>query len=117
MLVVDDEPSVLDLVATLLQQAGWNVETASGGRIARERLRAADYDLVLADMRMPDGSGEDLYRDVAAWRGDLATRFLFMTGDTANPEAWRFLDATQAPVIEKPFTAQMLLSAVERVGA
>ena len=116
VLVVDDEPGVLDLVATLLQQAGWNVETASGGRIARERLRAADYDLVLADMRMPDGSGEDLYRDVAAWRGDLAARFLFMTGDTANPEAWKFLDATQAPVIEKPFTAQMLLSAVERVG-
>jgi hypothetical protein len=40
-----------------------------------------------------------------------------MTGDTANPEAWRFLDETQAPVIEKPFTAQILLSAVERVGS
>jgi CheY-like chemotaxis protein len=115
-LVVDDEPGVLDLVATLLQQAGWQVETASGGRMARERLRAADYDLVLADMRMPDGSGEDLYRDIATWREDLAARFLFMTGDTANPEAWQFLDETRVPVIEKPFTAQMLLTAVERVG-
>jgi two-component system NtrC family sensor kinase len=116
-LVVDDEPGVLELVATLLQQAGWNVETAPGGRIACERLRAADYDLVLADMRMADGSGEDLYRDIARSRQDLAARFLFMTGDTANQEAWRFLDETQAPVIEKPFTAQSLLSAVERVGA
>jgi two-component system NtrC family sensor kinase len=66
---------------------------------------------------MPDGSGEELYREIARWRGDLAERFLFMTGDTANPDAWRFLDETQAPVIEKPFTAQMLLSAVERVAA
>ena len=39
-----------------------------------------------------------------------------MTGDTASAEAWRFLDETRAPVIEKPFTAQALLSAVERVA-
>ena len=50
-------------------------------------------------------------------RGELTERFLFMTGDTANPEAWRFIEATHASVIEKPFTAQALLSAVERVAA
>jgi signal transduction histidine kinase len=116
-LVVDDEPGVLDLVAALLRQAGWEVATATGGRDALERLRGANYDLVLADMRMPDGSGEDLYRAVASERGELTERFLFMTGDTANPEAWRFIEATHAPVIEKPFTAQALLSAVERVAA
>ena len=116
-LVVDDEPGVLDLVAALLRQAGWEVATATGGRDALERLRGANYDLVLADMRMPDGSGEDLYRALASERGDLTERFLFMTGDTANPEAWRFIEATHASVIEKPFTAQALLSAVERVAA
>ncbi len=116
-LVVDDEPGVLDLVAALLRQAGWQVATATGGRDALERLRGANYDLVLADMRMPDGSGEDLYRAVASERGELTERFLFMTGDTANPEAWRFIEATHASVIEKPFTAQALLSAVERVAA
>ena len=116
-LVVDDEPGVLDLVAALLRQAGWEVATATGGRDALERLRGANYDLVLADMRMPDGSGEDLYRALASERGELIERFLFMTGDTANPEAWRFIEATQASVIEKPFTAQALLSAVERVAA
>ena len=73
-LVVDDEPGVLDLVAALLRQAGWEVATATGGRDALERLRGANYDLVLADMRMPDGSGEDLYRAVAsrARRADRA---------------------------------------------
>ena len=116
-LVVDDEPGVLDLVAALLRQAGWEVTTATGGRDALERLRGTDYDLVLADMRMPDGGGEDLYRAVASERGKLTERFLFMTGDTANPEAWRFIEATRASVIEKPFTAQALLSAVERVAA
>jgi signal transduction histidine kinase len=115
-LVVDDEPAVLDLVAALLRQAGWEVATATGGRDALEHLRSASCDLVLADMRMPDGSGEDLYRAVASEHGELTKRFLFMTGDTANPEAWRFIETTRASVIEKPFTAQALLSAVERVA-
>jgi CheY-like chemotaxis protein len=116
-LVVDDEPGVLELVSALLEQAGWQVETATGGRAALERVRGARYDLVLTDMRMPEGSGEDLYRAIAAERGDLIERVLFMTGDTANPEAWSFIEATHASVIEKPFTAQTLLSAVERVAA
>jgi two-component system NtrC family sensor kinase len=114
---VDDEPGVLDLVAMLLSQAGWEVTTATGGWDALERLRGADFDLVLTDMRMPNGSGEDLYRAVASERGELTERFLFMTGDTVNPAAWRFIDGARASVIEKPFTAQALLTAVGRIAA
>ena len=66
---------------------------------------------------MPDGSGEDLYREATAERRDLAGRFLFMTGDTANPMAWRFLETNQVEVLEKPFTAEALLHAVDRVTA
>jgi two-component system NtrC family sensor kinase len=92
------------------------VDVATGGRDALDRLRATRYDVVLSDVRMPEGGGEELYRIVISERGDLAGRFLFMTGDTANPEAWRFLEETRVPVIEKPFTAQALLSAVDRVA-
>ena len=116
-LVVDDEPGVIDLVTTLLRQAGWQVDVATGGRDALARLRAARYDVVLSDVRMPEGGGEALYRAATSERGDLAGRFLFMTGDTANLDAWRFLEETHVPVIEKPFTAQALLSAVDRVAA
>ena len=38
-----------------------------------------------------------------------------MTGDTANPSAWQFLEAEQVPVLEKPFTADSLFRALERV--
>jgi CheY-like chemotaxis protein len=115
--VVDDEEVVVELVTTLLRQAGWNVDAATGGRAALDRLRHARYDLVVSDIRMPDGSGEALYREATAAERGLAARFLFMTGDTANPEAWRFLQQTRAHVVEKPFTAQALLSAIERVTA
>ena len=52
-----------------------------------------------------------------ATRHELAERFLFITGDTASTEAWRFLQDTRVPVLEKPFTAQARLRAVEQVSA
>ncbi|HXH07256.1 MAG TPA: hypothetical protein VNI83_11765 [Vicinamibacterales bacterium] len=39
-----------------------------------------------------------------------------MTGDTANPVAWRFLQEARAPVLAKPFSPDALLRAVERVA-
>ncbi len=114
-LVVDDEPGMVDLVMALLKDTGWQVEVASTGRSALERVRAARFDVVLTDIRMPDGSGEDFYRAVVREQPALAKRFVFMTGDTANPSAWQFLEANQAPVLEKPFTADSLFRVLERV--
>jgi hypothetical protein len=56
-------------------------------------------------------------RAAVAQRHELAERFLFITGDTANAEVWRFLQDTRVPVLEKPFTPQALLRAVEQVSA
>lgn len=114
-LVVDDEPGIVDFVMALLKDTGWQVEVASTGRSALERVRAARFDVVLSDIRMPDGSGEDFYRAVVREQPELAKRFVFMTGDTANPSAWHFLEAEQLPVLEKPFTADSLFRVLERV--
>ena len=47
----------------------------------------------------------------------LARRFIFITGDTANPEAWAFLEDSHVPVIEKPFPPAVFEEAVARVMA
>ena len=117
VLVVDDEPAIVELVTTVLDDQGWRVDVASGGRAALERLQQTHYDLVLSDVRMPEGDGADFYRAAVAQQKELAKRFLFMTGDTANEDAWRVLQATRAPVLSKPFTPQALLHAVEQVSA
>jgi len=114
-LVVDDEPGMVDLITVLLKDTGWQVEVASTGRSALERARATRFDVVLSDIRMPDGSGEDLYRAVVREQPALAKRFVFMTGDTANASAWQFLEAEQVPVLEKPFTSESLFRALERL--
>jgi two-component system NtrC family sensor kinase len=117
VLVVDDEAAIVELVTSVLDDQGWCVDVASGGRAALERLQQTHYDLILSDVRMPEGDGADFYRAAVAQQKGLAQRFLFMTGDTANEDAWRVLQATRAPVLSKPFTPQALLRAVEQVTA
>jgi CheY-like chemotaxis protein len=117
VLVVDDEPAVVELVTSVLDGHGWRVDVASGGRAGLERLQQARYDVVLSDVRMPELDGADFYRAAVAQRHELAARFLFITGDIANTEAWRFLQDTRVPVLEKPFTPQALLRAVAQVSA
>lgn len=102
-------------VTALLKNTGWQVEAVSTGRSALERVREAHFDVVLTDMPMPDGSGEDFFRSVVREQPGLAKRFVFMTGDTANTSAWQFLEAEQVPVLGKPFTADSLFQVLERV--
>jgi signal transduction histidine kinase len=116
-LVAEDEATVVDLVVALLGTTGWRVDTVSGGQAALDRLRAQRYDLIVSDLRMPDGSGEDLYRHAVAHDPALAGRFLFITGDSANREAWEFFQTTRSPVIEKPFRPAAFLEAVRKIAA
>jgi signal transduction histidine kinase/ActR/RegA family two-component response regulator len=116
-LVVEDEADVLDLIVTLLGERGWRVDVAAGGRAAFDRLRQHAYDLIVSDMRMPDGHGEELYRNALAHRADYGRRFIFITGDTATEQAWSFLEGTDVPVVEKPFQPKTFEAAVYRVVA
>ena len=84
-----------DLIVTLLD----GTRLARGRRRRRPRRRSSAcagsrYDLIVSDMRMPEGDGDEFYRRrVAPRSAELARRFVFITGDTANPSAlgasWR----------------------------
>src|SRR5213593_4554552 len=115
VLVVEDEPGVAELVVTLLREHDWKVDLATGGRVALERARRQRYDLVVSDIRMADGSGEEFYRAVVTENPALAARFVFVTGDTANSAAWAFLKSADVTVLEKPFRPEVFLDLVRRV--
>ena len=115
-LVVEDEPAVLDLIVTLLTETGWRVDIAAGGKTGLDRVHARTYDLIISDMRMPEGGGDEFYRKAVAHDPQLAKRFLFITGDTANPAAWRFLKDAKVSVLEKPFAATAFLEAVRVIA-
>jgi len=83
ILVVDDEPDLLELVRFNLSQAGFEVETAATGREALERLEASPPDLVILDLMLPDVSGNDICRQI---RGDPALAELPIVMLTAKSE-------------------------------
>ncbi len=86
ILVVDDEPDVLTYLGTLLEDAGYEVETARDGAEALERVRARRPDLVSLDITMPEKTGVRFYREMKEDPDLAAVPIVIVTGVT-NPWA------------------------------
>jgi DNA-binding NtrC family response regulator len=77
VMVVDDEPGIRTALRANFLRHGWRVETASGVREALRNLESREFDLVVTDMRMPDGSGMEVMR--AARKASPATAVILLT--------------------------------------
>jgi len=115
MLVVDDEPVVLELLVDLYQGRGYRVDTAGNGKEALEKLCADSYDLVISDIRMPEMGGVELYLRLLEQSPELRDRILMMTGDVVDHETESFLEAQGATLIHKPLEVRELVSAVDQI--
>lgn len=80
LLLVEDEPLELMAMARVLDELGFEVTPADCGNAAIERLRDGDFDVILSDWYMDDGSGADLYAYVTAHHPEMARRIVFMSG-------------------------------------
>jgi CheY-like chemotaxis protein len=112
VLIVDDDPDVIETLAEILVRAGYQIETAPSGRGAQDRLRAAPFDAVLSDFRMADLDGIALHRWVEAEIPALARRFILITGDGFSPDTEQLLGRSGLPTLGKPFTPTEIRRAV-----
>ena len=104
VLVVDDEPSVLDLQLVILESVGARARGVNSGAQAIAAIKESDFDLIISDLKMPgEVSGQDLYRWVEANRPEAARGFVFVTGDTLAEATQAFLDRTRRRYVQKPF--------------
>ncbi len=78
ILVVDDEPDILEIISSILTKKGFNVESALGGREAIERFKSEPFDLVLTDIRMPGTDGFEVMKQVRSM--DQEAEIIIMTG-------------------------------------
>jgi signal transduction histidine kinase/ActR/RegA family two-component response regulator len=115
ILVVDDEPDLVDVIRATLETAGYDVASAESGAVALELIAEARFDAVLSDMRMPDMDGRMLWRALRERNPALAQRTLFVTGDTLSPDARAMLRETGCASLDKPFERDELLSALQRL--
>lgn len=115
LLVVEDEPSVMAYVRAALERSGYLVVSANSGQEALTLLGDKEFLGVISDMRTPGGvSGADVHAWIARNRPHLATKLVFITGDTVNEETAALLKQSGAPCIEKPFRVHQLISVVEK---
>jgi CheY-like chemotaxis protein len=80
LLLADDEQMLLLVMSGLLKEAGYQVTPVDSGNSAIAQLTTQDFDVILADWNMDDGSGADLYRWISERRPDLLERVVFLTG-------------------------------------
>jgi EAL domain-containing protein (putative c-di-GMP-specific phosphodiesterase class I) len=111
VLVVDDERDLLDVVGTMLAEAGWQVDTAGNGREALGFVDSGRYDVVLSDIDMPGMTGVELLREI---RGrDLDVPVLLITGHPRVDTAVEALEHGALRYLRKPLRERDLLSAVD----
>ncbi len=112
VLVVEDEPPVLQMAARVLERGGHSVLTAGDGSFALDVLNdhAGEVDLILADVVMPVMSGPELAGRVAELHPEMPV--VFMSGYTQEMISKQEVISGDVTLIEKPFTAAALLRAV-----
>ncbi len=115
ILLVEDEPGILQLASRILRAGGYTVIAASRAadalRLAADHL--GDIQLLLVDVVMPEMSGRDLVRALARIRP--RTRALYMSGHTADVIAHRGMLEHGVSFLPKPFTSAALLAKVREV--
>jgi two-component system cell cycle sensor histidine kinase/response regulator CckA len=110
ILVVDDEPPIREIERRLLHQAGYRVVEAAGAAEAFDAIeRHERIDLVVADLDMPEVSGDEMVRRIRSLRPDL--KVLYVTGFIDRLMDARPLWDGEA-FLDKPFSMNGLVEAV-----
>jgi two-component system NtrC family sensor kinase len=117
ILIVEDEPTVAELIAEVMTDEGHRVDTLLDSRAALGRMEENNYSLVICDLKMPYVDGPSLYRSLVRGGNPMQHKFLFVTGDTMGARTIEFLKSSGLPYLAKPFLVEELKEAVHKALA
>ncbi len=115
ILIVDDEPQILDFLRDLFNTAGWDVESADSGTAGIEKLEHGRYDVILTDLKMPGADGIEVLRTAKNLR--LDAEVVLMTGYGTVDSAIEAMRAGAFHYLAKPFKAEEVLNLVDKAHA
>ena len=107
ILLVEDHHVLYRMLCEAIEDAGHEAECVQTKTEAEAKLTASAYDLVICDVRLPDGSGHDL----ASRAADLGIRTLLMTG---HPDEATALTISRVAHLQKPFRLIDFITFIER---
>jgi two-component system OmpR family response regulator len=113
ILVVDDEPSIVDAVATALRYEGYAIDEAATGRDALEAVIRNEPDLVVLDWMLPDIEGIEVGRRLRE-RG-FKTAILFLTAKDATENKVDALRAGGDDCVTKPFSLAEIVARIQAI--
>jgi len=113
ILVVDDEPSIVDAVATALRYEGFDVEEAATGRAALAAVAEFEPDLIVLDWMLPDVEGIEIGRRLRAQ--GYKTAILFLTAKDAVENKVEALRAGGDDYVTKPFSLAEIVARTQAV--
>jgi DNA-binding response OmpR family regulator len=115
LLIVDDDPSIHELVQAMLAGHGWEADSALSGEEALARLRTSAYDVLLVDILMPGMDGLELLGQLRAGYPD--TPVVMMTFKNTPDHVMGSLRREAAAYVSKPFSRDTLLSTLHSASS
>ena len=113
ILVVDDDPSVRELVAMQLEVEGHDVVTAADGQAALDELDAATAEVVILDVMMPRLNGWDVLERLRARAGDRRPSVIVLTAKDLPHDRQRARELGALAFLAKPHHGQALVELVQ----
>ncbi len=117
VLLIEDEPNIIEAIRFILSRDGWRVDTHSDGKSAVEAVRDRAPDLIILDVMLPNRSGYDILNDLRGAEDTQNVPVLMLTarGQTKDRELAERLGASR--FMTKPFSNREILETVrELVG-
>ena len=114
VLIIDDEPHIVDNLADLIELMGYQVETAANGAEGIAKCRTMTPDLILCDVMMPDVDGGEVLQTIRGLDGLAETPFIFLTANVNLDEQQQSSVRDADAHLTKPFSADDLLALIEQ---
>jgi two-component system, OmpR family, response regulator len=112
VLIIDDDANLRELIATYLRDEGYAVLQAGSARGAKELVDGSTVDLILLDVRLPDGDGFDLLREI---RATTSTPVIMLTGRDTPSDRIIGLELGADDFVGKPFELRELRARIRSV--
>jgi DNA-binding NtrC family response regulator len=116
VLILEDEPVISKVLYRAFTAAGMEADIAENGLYAEEKLTSGNrYDIFIFDIRTPIVSGMQLYEYMEKNFPETVDKVIFMTGDYLNTATYNFLERTNRPFINKPFTPDQIMELIKPI--
>ena len=116
VVLVEDEPNIIEAISFILSRDGWGVHTHSNGDTVLAALESKAPDLIVLDVMLPGRSGFDILRDIRSHKtlGETPVMMLTARGQTKDRE--RAMELGASLFMTKPFSNSDVLAAVRELA-